>query len=122
MDTWSAFAMGETHRNNPLMVFDWIKAAKLIVENPEVTIEAGLRGDWEYTGGVIWQDGKPVKEYVYLASTWAKPEIEIDGDREDCWIYQAESPNEEWSSSTHYPPEARRILIEAFGEDIFKSL
>ena len=30
MDTLSAFARGEASRDKPSMVFDWLKAAKLI--------------------------------------------------------------------------------------------
>jgi len=122
MDHMSAFMMGEANRNKPLMVFDWIKAAKLIIENPDSIIRAGLAGDWEYTGGTIWDNYEPVSEYVYLASTWATPKIEIYGCKQDCYIYKTESPNGEWDAGTFYPIEARRIIAEKFGNNIFKEI
>lgn len=44
------------------MVFDWDKAARLIQEKKPKWATAGLRGDWEYTGGTIYEDGKPVMD------------------------------------------------------------
>jgi hypothetical protein len=122
MDTMTAFMKGESSRNRSPMVFDWIKAAKLIVENRNCIIKAGLAGDWDYTGGIIWENGEPASNYVYLASTWATPEIEIAGYRQDCFIYQTESPNAEWDAHTYYPIEARRIIAEKFGNKIFKNI
>lgn len=114
MDTMSAFAMGEANRHNELMVFDWEKAATLIAERKPDYVRAGLSGDWEYTGGDIYIDGAPVdreKTYVYLASTWATPEIEIDGDVIDCFKMQSETPS--WDSDTYWPEEALGILKTA---------
>lgn len=108
MDSMSAFVRGEMNRGNPLMVFDWVKAAKLISENRDSTIRAGLAGDWEYTGGTIWKNGKPAKGYTYLASTWATPEIEIDGCTEDCYVMESVHPD--WDADTYFPPEALEIL------------
>lgn len=109
MDTLSAFAMGEANRGKPSMVFDWIKAAKLIKESGAKTASAGLSGDWEYTGGNIFENGKPnFGEYTYLASTWATPELEIGDDLIDCWIYQKDSPG--WTSNTKWPQEALDII------------
>lgn len=74
MDSMSAFVMGEANRNKELMVFDWEKAAKIIKEKGAKEASAGLRDDWDWTGGDILRDGKPVPEeetHVYLASTWA---------------------------------------------------
>lgn len=125
MDHINAFMMGEANRNRPLMVFDWVKAAKLIVENHNKTISAGLAGDWEYTGGIIWKHRKPVSKdntCVYLAPTWATPEIEIYGYKQDVFIYKTESPNGEWDAYTYYPIEARRIIVEKFGNNIFKKI
>ncbi len=101
--------MGAANRGNPIRVFDWNKAAKLIKERGAKSASAGLAGDWEYTGGSIFQDGKPdFSEYTYLASTWATPELEIDGETIDCWIYQKDSPN--WDSDTKWPEESLKIL------------
>ena len=108
METMEAFAMGEANRGKELMVFDWIKAAKWIKEKGLANVAAGLRSDWEWTGGNILEDGKiPDDSYTYLASTWAVPEIEFDGNVESCFIMQSESPG--WDSKTFWPKEAREI-------------
>ena len=67
--------------------FDWDLAAKTIKEHisehPELVAEAGLQGDWNYTGGVIFKDGKPISEdYTYLSSNWAIPTLIISWDRD----------------------------------------
>lgn len=102
----AAARRGDRHR-----VFDWDKAARLIVERKPTVAEAGLGGDWSHTGGEIWRDGKPVPEsdtYVYLSSNWATPQIEIDGETIDCWIYEDESPG--WDAHTYWPPSALAII------------
>jgi hypothetical protein len=110
MDTLSAFAMGEANRGKEQMVFDWDKAAKRITEVHPESASAGLRGDWGWTGGEIYRDGEPVRsEYTYLASTWATPELEMDGDVEPCYRMQSEVPN--WDSDTKWPDSALKILF-----------
>ncbi len=111
MDTLAAFAMGLANQGNELRVFDWHKAARLIRESKPVLVEAGLSGDWEYTGGAIYADGKPVpreETYVYLSSNWAIPKIDIDGQRQDCFVMQSEAPT--WDSGTYWPESALAIL------------
>lgn len=108
MNTLAAFAMGEANRGKELMVFDWDKAAQLIREHGAVTAYAGLRGDWEYTGGLILKQGKPTKDDTYLASTWATPEIAIDGTVMECYRMQSETPN--WDAKTQWPKSALEIL------------
>ena len=108
MDSLSAFAMGEANKGKPLMVFDWDKAARLIVERKAKQARAGLSGDWEWTGGQIW-NGKPdMEDYTYLASTWATPEVEIDGEVEDCFVMQSEQPD--WDAKTKWPESALKIV------------
>lgn len=114
MDTMSAYAMGQISKDRPLMVFDWDKAAQLIKDRKPSKAEAGLSGDWEYTGGEIYKGGKPVasdEAYVYLASTWAKPELELDGDIMDCYIMEDDVPTE-WggTSDVYWPASALAIL------------
>jgi hypothetical protein len=112
MDNMSAFAIGEANRGKPLMVFDWEKAARLIRERQPREALAGLRGDWKYTGGEIYRDGQPVPQedtYTYLASTWAVPEIYLDGEVLECWKYESETPG--WGSDTYWPEEARLLLV-----------
>ena len=109
MNNWMAFAMGETNRGKELMVFDWDKAAKLIRERKPECASAGLRGDWEYTGGTIYENEKPVmNEYTYLSSTWAVPELDIDGEIIDCYRMKHETPG--WCASTKWPQSALDIL------------
>jgi hypothetical protein len=111
MDSMSAFAMGMASEGQPLKVFDWDTAARLIVERSSATASAGLEGDWEWTGGDILRAGKPVAAddtYVFLASTWATPQIELDGDVVDCWLYEDATPG--WGSGTYWPESAVAIL------------
>lgn len=111
MDSMAAFANGEMARARgaPLMVFDWHKAARLIAERKPAVASAGLEGDWSYTGGDIYRDGAAVRdEYTYLASVWAEPEIELDGEREPCWILSKDSPG--WDSGTKWPDSAVALL------------
>lgn len=115
MDTLAAFMMSQFHRDEELMVFDWCKAAELIKEHNPKVVFAGLRSDWEYTGGPIFSDGKIDKDsYTYLASTWAVPEIEMDGEVMECYVMQSERPD--WDSDTKWPEEAIEILNDTAEE------
>ena len=91
-------------------VFDWDKAARRILETQAFNASAGLAGDWGCTSGEIWRDGKPVPQedtYIYLASPWATPELDIDGNIEDCWIAADQT---EWNSGTYWPDSALAII------------
>lgn len=121
MDTMMAFAMGEANRGKPAMVFDWHKAARLIRERKPREVGAGLMSDWEYTGGSIYRNGAPVKKddtYTYLASTWATPEIELDGEKEPCFLMEYDS-KEVWDEHTYGPQSALDILYGT-KEDVYK--
>jgi hypothetical protein len=115
MDTMMAFVMGEANRSKEQMVFDWDKAISMIVENGMKNAAAGLRGDWNWTGGCIFRDGKPVDKddtYTYLASTWAVPEIDIEGVGVfECYRMQSEVPD--WDSDTYWPESAIEVLRNA---------
>ena len=108
MDTFSAFAMGLANRDKELMVFDWDKAARLIRESGCHVAEAGLRGDWEWTGGVIYDDGIVTDDYTYLASTWAGPLLKLDGDVVECYRMEHEVPG--WGANTKWVESARKII------------
>lgn len=111
MDSMSAFAMGQANRGKESMVFDWEKAANIIKERGARNASAGLSGDWEWTGGEILRDGQPVSKddtYTYLASTWATPELEVDGETIECYRMKSETPG--WDSGTYWPEEALAIL------------
>ena len=109
MDTMSVIAMGIANRGKELKVFDWHKAATLIKERDVKNAMAGLSGDWEWTGGTILDGGKiPEDNYTYLVSTWATPELEIDGEKIDC--YKMESETDGWDSKTFWPESAKAIV------------
>ena len=113
MDSILAFAMGAINQGKEPMVFDWEKAAKIIKERGAKNASAGLAGDWEWTGGEIFRDGAPVSKddtYTYLASTWAIPELDVDGDVMECFRMQSASPG--WDSGTYWPSEAIAILAQ----------
>lgn len=111
MNSLEAFALGQANRGEELMVFDWEKAAKLIKQKGVENASAGLRNDWEWTGGDIFTDGKPnMNDYTYLASTWAIPELEINGEIFACYKMQSDRPD--WDAKTKWPKTALAILGE----------
>lgn len=108
MDTESAFMNGMMNQHRTQMVFDWIKAAQIIRDEKPSHVGAGLAGDWEWTGGTIWSDGEVDEEsYTYLASTWATPQIKVDGVLRPCFVMADETT---WNSDTKWPDEALAIL------------
>ncbi len=108
MDTMVAFAMGEASRGKELMVFDWDKAATMILKQGASDASAGLASDWEFTGGTILEGGAISDDYTFLASTWATPQLEINGIFYPCYRMQSEVP--EWGSDTRWPDSAKEIL------------
>ena len=101
--------MGMTFRGKEEMVFDWEKAANMILKYKPKVAMAGLRDDWNSTGGVIYAKEKPLSStYTYLASTWAVPEIDIDGVRYECYKMEHEVPR--WNAKTKWPAVALKIL------------
>ncbi|TAK10608.1 MAG: hypothetical protein EPO32_14860 [Anaerolineae bacterium] len=117
MDTLSAAARGMAAQGQTHRVFDWDEAARRIVASNPREAGAGLSEDWEYTGGTIYRDGAPVPAdytYVYLSSNWAAPQLQIDGDIEECWIWdKPESNPHKWDAHTYWPDSALAILREA---------
>lgn len=102
-------------KGNIFMAFDWDKAAKIIKEkfetNKDLVAEAGLEGDWDYTGGKIFEDGKPTNEnYTYLQSNWAKPTLILNyGDESEeiaCWV----EANERFDSGSKWDEISLEIL------------
>lgn len=109
MDTARTFMLGEANRGKEQMVFDWDKAAQIIKEKKPEIASAGLAGDWEYTGGMIWCNDKPyTDDYLYLASTWATPQICIDGYYIDCYKMASETPK--WGAHTIWPDSSIKIV------------
>lgn len=67
---------------------DWQKAQKIIDENPNSVIYAGLMEDWNYTSGLIFANGEYYNGYVFGASCWATPIVDVDGEEIECWTYE----------------------------------
>lgn len=111
MDTMAGFALGQAAKASGARIktFDWNKAAQIIRDKKPNTAEAGLSGDWGYTGGKIYEADQAVTDsYTYLSSNWATPELQIDGETIDCWLYEDDS--DEWDSGTTWPQSALDIL------------
>ena len=111
MDTVMGAMLGFANRGKEPRVFDWAKAARYIVEHGVKDARAGLSSDMEYTAGEILRDGAPVPQddtYTYLASNWAEPVMEIDGEEVPCWSWQHEVPD--YGAKTYWPAEALAIL------------
>lgn len=93
--------MGETK------YMDWNKVKKIIEENPDSVIYAGLMEDWNNTSGLIFAKGKYYNGYVYGASCWATPIVDVDGKEIECWTYdetEEGSGKPEWllNGDIHY--------------------
>lgn len=106
----------EAAKNNKHMAFNWDKAAEIIKEklkeHPDLIAEAGLQGDWNYTGGVIFSDGKPTNDrYTYLASNWAKPTLILswNGEEQEELVVEIES-DERFDSDTKWDDTSLAIL------------
>jgi len=107
----SAKAAGATQK-----AFDWDKAAQLIKgafeKHADLTAEAGLQGDWAYTGGEIFRDGKPTNHsYTYLSSNWATPTLILswDGSEQEeigCFC----EANERFSEKSKWDEKSLEIL------------
>lgn len=118
METTAALARGLANMGQPSRVFDWDRAARLIAEAKPDVASAGLRDDWEWTGGRIWAEGAPVpreQTYTYLASTWAIPELDMDGLVQPCWRWSSETPG--WDAGTYWPQSALAACTVCFTEE-----
>jgi len=113
MDSIMAFFMGQANRGKDLMVFDWNRAAEIIKSSGVDSASAGLSGDWGNTGGYIFTKGKPNHYgYTRLASTWATPELEINGEFIPCFIMENDVPKE-WGDNLmflNWPESALKII------------
>lgn len=96
MKGYTDFAMGwfgseafGGNRNDPMKYMDWDKVREIIKDNPNSTIEAGLREDWNNTSGLIYEDGEYYNGGVlYNQSCWATPIVDVDGEEIECWTYE----------------------------------
>ncbi len=111
------FTSGRGFNDNPFRSFDYDKAAEIIKEklkeHPDLVAEAGLQGDWDYTGGVIFEDRLPQTDnYTYLQSNWATPTLILSWDGEEqeeieCWAYSNDS---RFNSGSKWDEESLKIL------------
>jgi hypothetical protein len=98
------------------MAFDWDRAAIIIKErfgqHPDLIAEAGLQNDWAYTGGVIFENGKPTNDnYTYLCSCWATPTLILSWDgleQEEVECFTAQS--ERFDSGTKWDEQSLFLL------------
>ena len=109
------------HKNDDPKVFDWVKAAKIIIEKSPSNAVAGLAEDWAWTSGYIYEDEDisfDGYQYSYLMSIWATPVIFLtyndgkEAETIDCWVRSSERP--EWNEGTYWPREAVDILVEDY--------
>lgn len=78
--------MNDTNAINRYM--DWNKAMRIIAEHPHATIFAGLMEDWDFTSGLVYDNGTFCHEYVFANSRWATPILVVDGEEIECWTYE----------------------------------
>lgn len=79
---------------------------------------AGLNGDWNYTAGIIFTDGKPTNnDYTYLSSNWATPMLALsyNGLEEEieCWSKEEET---RFNSDSKWDENSLKVL----GIDLLK--
>lgn len=95
MKGYTNFAMGflgaEAIATKPLdkmKYMDWKKVQQIVDEHPNSVIHAGLMEDWNCTSGLIFAKGEYYDGYVYGASIWATPIVDVDGEEIECWTYE----------------------------------
>jgi hypothetical protein len=95
MKGYTDFAMGflgaEAVATKPvgdMKYMDWHKVKKIVEENPNAVIYAGLMENWGHTSGLIFAKGKYYDGYVHGSSTWATPIVDVDGEEIECWTYE----------------------------------
>ncbi len=121
MNTLKAVAMKYTAVKNqqPMMFFDWEKAALFIKKHKPIKALAGLKDDFEWTGNTIYQDGKPLlvdedgeQPYTFLGSCWAIPLLIIEDERgyqDEIECYTLD-PTRGYDTHSYWPPEALALL------------
>lgn len=99
-----------------MMAFNWDLAAEIIkqrfVQHPDLIAEAGLQGDWSYTGGCIFAEGEAIiSEYTYLSSNWAIPTLILswDGDEQESIECYCEA-DDRFNSDSKWDEESLKIL------------
>ena len=116
MKGYTDFAMGflgpeavATKPINKMKFMDWKKVQKIVDDNPDAVIYAGLLEDWGYTSGLIYAKGKYYDGYVYGCSVWATPIVDVDGKEIECWTYEE---TEERSEKPSWWGNGQELLSE----------
>ena len=94
MESMLAFTQTCINKDKPKMFFDWKKAIEIIKEKRPQQAKAGLRDDWEYSGIIIYRNGKFIDRediFINLSSTFATPELYVDGKIIECFYYKEET-------------------------------
>lgn len=109
------FTSTRSRNDNPQKAFDWDKAAQIIKEkfkeHPDLVAEAGLQGDWEYTGGIIFKTGKPTNDsYTYLSSNWAIPTLILSYDGDEQNEIECYSINNRFNADSKWDKDSLNIL------------
>jgi len=78
-----------------MKMYDYNKAIKRIKEVKPREASLGMLEDWCYTAEVIYEKGKFVFDLSkkpmiagIRGSIWATPTLEMDGVKEECWVYE----------------------------------
>lgn len=100
-----------------IRVFDWEKAAKIILERKAEKAVAGIDTDWLGTRDAIYKDGKPVENRdsgAYLQSHWGFPTLSVNGDMIQCYREVKVESDElfDW-----WPDRALEVLNQGGDED-----
>lgn len=104
------------NKGKEMMVFDWDKAARIIKEVQPKCAIAGLREDYGFTSGTIYDKNDGIimnYDDCYLSSIWAIPDLILCDEFHNsitipCYRYQSEVPD--WNEKTLWPDSARKIL------------
>lgn len=78
-------AVAGSHPVGDTKYMDWNKVKEIIETHKNAVIYAGLREDWNNTSGLIYARGDYYDGYVYGASRWATPIVDVDGVEIECW-------------------------------------
>lgn len=93
---------------------DWEKVQRIVNENPNSVIYAGLREDWFFTSKLIYAKGKYYDGDICGCSDWATPIVEVDGEEIECWTYKE---TKEGSRRPDWWGNGQKLLHEEDYED-----
>jgi hypothetical protein len=93
-------------------IFDWDKAARLIKEKkPKMPVLAGIKEDWHYTFGAIYDNGEIINDSSpWTYSNLYTPQMVINREFIECWIYAKEELIFSKDELNHWTESAINIL------------